>query len=361
MTKSELYQEVQNLRIQLKVTDDMYPLDAIKLLEAHNILIDAMPMKTIGLRGIAIQKSCSGDYDAIILKAEHSSEEKNFYCAHEAMHLTFHRGANGKSFRCNENAKLNQNPFEEWQANAGAAELLVPYRLFIPAFVSLSRKNAKISCHSALILELAQEFHVSGQVISNRIQSLNYEIAHYLQYGDIAKIPIVSANQLNRLGWKGSAIRSYCTNCLARVGSRQQYCQVCGKQLLKNTPETYNMENTSIGVGYLNYSGIKVDERCKAKICPVCGNEETSVDGEYCQICGTYIVNMCQHEYYDSEYSDQPYFRSCSDSAKVLPGNARHCPYCGSDTTFLIKHFLQPWDKTNLPFVEIEDTEDLPY
>lgn len=67
-----------------------------------------------------------------MLNARHSVEELNFDCGHELIHLTKHRGLGLSSFHCFDTLKPKQDPFIEWEANEGAAELTVPYRSFLP-------------------------------------------------------------------------------------------------------------------------------------------------------------------------------------------------------------------------------------
>jgi predicted RNA-binding Zn-ribbon protein involved in translation (DUF1610 family) len=91
------------------------------------------------------------------------------------------------------------------------------------------------------------------------------------------------------------------------------------------------------------YSGLEVDESGKAMECPECGNTEIS-DGDYCKICGTMIVNRCGQVAYDP-YGQNPKPIPCEASIQhSLPGNARFCPYCGNETSFLKNGLLKKWD-----------------
>ena len=46
------------------------------------------------------------------------------------IHLALHRRLEQKTFNCFDKVQANQNPFTEWQANEGAAEFFVPYKIF---------------------------------------------------------------------------------------------------------------------------------------------------------------------------------------------------------------------------------------
>ena len=68
----------------------------------------------------------------------------------------------------------------------------------------------------------------------------------------------------------------------------------------------------------MNYDYILLNDRSKAKICPTCENENTNIDGNFCQICGTQILNEC------TSYK-------CKST---LSGDARYCSFCGCESTF---------------------------
>lgn len=80
----------------------------------------------------------------------------------------------------------------EWQANEGAAELLVPYKRFIPNFV----RNIK-HCNSRqeyfdLLNFLSEKYKVSTAVLEYRISGLKYEIHQYENGTSIDEIQFLS-------------------------------------------------------------------------------------------------------------------------------------------------------------------------
>ena len=79
---------------------------------------------------------------------------------------------------------------------------------------------------------------------------------------------------------------------------------------------------------------IVLNQNSKAIRCPVCGNEEISPDGNYCHICGTYLVNQCTNigDHYDS-------------CGQLAAANARYCIHCGAPTTFFKAHLLKAWNQ----------------
>lgn len=112
-----------------------------------------------------------------------------------------------------------------------------------------------------------------------------------------------------------------CKNCGAGLIQRYgKHCPICGE---KNTLEWGDGDN-------MKYPLLDTYENGKLKECPICHNEETSIEGEFCQICGTYLVNKCIYDGCSNTYS--------------LPSNARYCPMCGYASSFLNNSFLKAWD-----------------
>ena len=123
---------------------------------------------------------------------------------------------------------------------------------------------------------------------------------------------------------------NYCPECKTYFISKEaKYCPICGVNHLIWKEGTENI---------MKYSGITVDKNSKAIICPKCSNEEIIPEGKFCMICGENIVNYC--EGFINEYGAQTE-ESCG---KLLPGNARYCPYCGAVSHFYNRGFLQSWE-----------------
>ena len=114
------------------------------------------------------------------------------------------------------------------------------------------------------------------------------------------------------------------------------YCPVCG----------YN-KFVKKGIKEMRYSGIELDENHKAFFCPQCYNTNISEYGEYCQVCGAFIVNRCCEEYDEAGYIVNA---GCSTLAD---GDARYCCICGNRTTFNKQGFLKNWE------TEKANTKDL--
>ena len=145
------------------------------------IKIGIMEFKTEGLRGMA-QHAQGKEPAVIILSKKRNEKERNFDCAHELIHLVRHPASKAASFRCYDQVRPKQNQFHEWEANEGAAEFLIPYKEFIPALVD---KIAYIEDDAVYVIpediwKLAEQFHVTEAMITNRIQNLYYELRQYL-------------------------------------------------------------------------------------------------------------------------------------------------------------------------------------
>lgn len=80
----------------------------------------------------------------------------------------------------------------EWQANEGAAELMVPYRKFIPIFCDRIKYCKNYLDYSNLIKVLAEKFVVSPAVIEYRISGLKYEISQYEAGINIDRLDLLS-------------------------------------------------------------------------------------------------------------------------------------------------------------------------
>ena len=98
------------------------------------------------------------------------------------------------------------------------------------------------------------------------------------------------------------------------------------------------------------YPAIQLREDGRVVECLHCKNEEIET-GDFCKICGKVIINRCA----------QSFQGPCEESGgKPLPGNARFCPYCGSNTTFFNDKLLVPWNKIGL-HSEILTDDELPF
>lgn len=149
-----------------------------------------------------------------------------------------------------------------------------------------------------------------------------------------------------------------CLNCgYTNNGRNVNYCSICGNNSFKWGDGTMIYEEK-----------VQIDKNSKAVRCPICDNEEILDNGEFCHICGTYLVNHCDKRYWNNgSYNDGD-----EPCGKLLPANARYCPVCGNRSTFLNDNILKEWNhKENNPsaymspghFMDLPDgiDEELPF
>ena len=104
----------------------------------------------------------------IIVNASHLPASQRFSLALELLHFSLHAGRPASARTEN----------DEWQANQGAAQLLVPYQQLLP--LVRRQKAAYRQDPAALALSLAPRFGVSPTVLQNRLCTLSGPIENYL-------------------------------------------------------------------------------------------------------------------------------------------------------------------------------------
>ncbi len=95
-------------------------------------------------------------------------------------------------------------------------------------------------------------------------------------------------------------------------------CQKCNAEIVIDNPESFDCNNfickycgnnkfsyTRNGI-HMVYKGIDMDENNKAITCPVCQNERIIPDGDFCQICGTKLINECSETFCSDENVYKP-------------------------------------------------------
>lgn len=93
--------------------------------------------------------------------------------------------------------------------------------------------------------------------------------------------------------------------------------------------------------------GIAMDENGRAKVCPVCGNEQFSEDADFCRICGFAVYNLCEGV---KIYDDFGNYEAIEQHKNA--GNARFCEKCGQPTHFFIAKILKPFNEVREAFVD---------
>lgn len=197
-TKKELYRIIGQIRsdLLLKTEQTVYPVPLLHICkQIEGLAVEAVPFRTKSLRGMAVIAENANHNDIILLNSHLDERELHFYCAHELVHICLHREEPGRQFSCYDKAMPHQDPALEWQANEGAAELLVPYHSLLPNI-----KRRMPSLHSAEAFRafrtgLAVFYGVSGHVIRLRLESLKFEIQQHLEGCPVEKIELMSRRQ----------------------------------------------------------------------------------------------------------------------------------------------------------------------
>lgn len=198
--KKELYEKIEQIRKDLGIGDDRYPIDMVDFcLEKGFVDIGTAPFKSIGTKGMAVPYYGRGEKDVILLNSHLGKREQSFTCGHELVHLTLHRSKTIQYFSF-EQVMQKHNPFLEWQANEGSAELHVPYRLLFPQIAAALQKMESMQDIPNLRAGLAEEFQVMEEVIYYRFESLKYEIYQYLTGVGLENIEFMTVSKQREAG-----------------------------------------------------------------------------------------------------------------------------------------------------------------
>ncbi|HIS68836.1 MAG TPA: ImmA/IrrE family metallo-endopeptidase [Candidatus Gallacutalibacter stercoravium] len=199
--RKALYQGVSALRRQCGISFADYPLSVPMLCQKQlGIPVGYLPLRTPGLKGMAsFGGGCGYAGDVILINSRQGLRERNFICAHELMHLTFHRREPGYSFTCYEAPPSGKSAYLEWQANEGAAELLVPARLLLPIIGQAFGGLRDWRDFERFKQDTASRFGVAPTVISYRYESLRFEISQYLSGVPLHHIQLLTRRQKARL------------------------------------------------------------------------------------------------------------------------------------------------------------------
>ncbi|MDD6046084.1 MAG: ImmA/IrrE family metallo-endopeptidase [bacterium] len=196
--KQSLYLSVDRIRDKLGISHDARGVDIRSVAESVlNLEVRVLPFKTPGLHGIACL-GFNGDPDIILLNSARNTIEQRFDFSHELYHCAYHRRAQQAMFSCYETIGKQQNPFAEWQANEAAAELVLPYRAFLPAIKARKlRDSHSIDC---FVAGSAMRFCVTQQNVVIRLESLKYEIYQYLNGVPLEELEFLTRNEQERRG-----------------------------------------------------------------------------------------------------------------------------------------------------------------
>lgn len=230
-TKQMLFCRVQNLQNSLHQIS--FPVKAIDFaqLNCKNPVIEEIPFPSSKIGGIMHRGSKT---TTIGVNACHDEEQKNFYGIHEVFHYIWHQD-DERSLICGETPR-KQDAILEWQANEGAAELLMPHYLFIPELVSGCEMYPikGLSAITETKNAMKKKYGITDRVLYNRIEDLRYETQQYRNGVSLPSVEILSINQQRARGI--TVPESYNDierrlMCAEEFGGIHQFCPLYGQRL----------------------------------------------------------------------------------------------------------------------------------
>ena len=146
--------------------------------------------RTLGIE-IEVYAFDSARLAGVLLRGKHKSK----------IILSANRPPEGRRFLCTGDDAVSAI---EWQANEGAAELLMSYNEFIPFYENI--RSLFFTDRERALRRAAEHFGVSAGMISTRLQSLSPEIAQYEHGVPLDKIVPTSARRAGA-NFAGGAMR----------------------------------------------------------------------------------------------------------------------------------------------------------
>lgn len=332
----QAFQKSQEILLENTITD--FPLDIIRLIKKKHILLTTVDeyiefrKYTHETRPYITINDGRSFYDVkrnvyMIVYNSHKKQQRiRFTLAHELGHILL--GHLDNELTEIDRGGISNELYQKFEdeADTFAGNLLAPPILIYE----------KIKTNKQFVVEsVCKHF------------ALSYNAVKYFRQEDFfewIKTPPTATEKIILYNYRNRIHPLHCNFCNTQIfGKNFEFCPMCGKKLFK---ERYDSSMT--------YSRIELDEHMKAQVCPKCQNEEILSEGEYCHICGSILVNKCQQEIFDGDFGST--VAPCCDASERLPGSARYCPYCGSETTFLQQGILKPWDNFILPPPKIQSS-----
>ncbi|GAB6171409.1 hypothetical protein JCM15765_08870 [Paradesulfitobacterium aromaticivorans] len=189
MTKAELYRTVNDIRNFYFLHN--YPLNS-KEIANYLSQLTVMELDFSGpkIGGILMK----GEKHSFIgLNSCRDNWEQNFDCMHELFHYWMHPP---NTYTC---YSIPRDTYLEWEANEGAAEMLVPYYKFIPEVYDIYCRNINTQYSIDYLNYFAEKYFVTPRVIQLRIKSLSYEISQYANGVPLDNLRILSKKSQERL------------------------------------------------------------------------------------------------------------------------------------------------------------------
>ena len=196
MTKAQIYRHVERLRRAFGIAPEDYPLGMADLRALAKgraeLRVHVFDSATLGAYMI---KNPPPRRSLIVLNGRRPPLSQAFDLAHELVHFYTHPAGN---FFCEipEDGKVRRDlPAMEYQANQGAAELLMPYRLVIPMAAELAdakRLWRDPAMERRLGEAVAERFRCSPWAGILRIGDLRHELAQFRDGAALDRVRVLS-------------------------------------------------------------------------------------------------------------------------------------------------------------------------
>lgn len=184
MTRRTLYRRMDAMREKYGIRGVF---DPYAFAEAQGIPLTRHHFHDPRLHGILVR---TADCCGVILRADLTPARERFYLTHELVHRELHYGETGRTAFADSG--------REYQADEGAAELLMPYRDLIPRALSLRRRF--LSNPTAALQILAAHYRLDLETVRRRLRSLQHEIALCRSGVPVSEIVPLSRREVQMLG-----------------------------------------------------------------------------------------------------------------------------------------------------------------
>ncbi|CUB53149.1 hypothetical protein BN2127_JRS10_02165 [Bacillus subtilis] len=288
---------------------------------------------------------CKNDDHYVLLfnDLETHEQRKRYTIAHELGHYILkHNEKSNRTLLSRYSMADDEYDTFEKEANYFAKRLLAP----IPLVDRFINKWKRISAS-----QIEKIFNVSYTVSGYILDGLQkrFECANIIEEKHILQKQFDNFihEQTNTVSCNTCKHESHGINVI--------FCAICGSSdVSKIKWDMYLTYHKFKGASIMQrISSIEIDTESRVLICPKCANIDISHN--YCCVCGVYIINRCSgynasEDITKTELRDQ--HNADSNCNEILPGYARFCPKCGSQSTFYRNELLTHWSTANekLPF-----------
>ncbi len=255
----------------------------------------------------------------IIYNSEMPKARVRFSLVHELAHIVLNHLNDERTELCRGGVEDRVYRIMEGAANTFTGNFLAP-----PILIKEKLCGSEFS-----VSTVSSFFGLSDQSV------YNYRYKDYKEWLNTVPTPY-EESILSRC--RAHLFPRYCMTCgNLYYGKDSRFCPICGNNFYYDGFNEGVMKNVI-------YQGVQQDQTGRAVICPRCGNEAQFPQGEYCMICGAPLYNRCARTEGQTDTGYQYISEPC-EQGKVLPGNARYCPFCGNVTTYFQFGILKPWEQ----------------